>query len=866
MTILAFDRIRDRRMGAPLSFTEAEALAEQWARGEDGWLREDLRFRPTPWGRWILSDRYLINDLLVRTLQEGVSELSLAEQLDILSKVIGRPTACCPADPRLRLDGDRVRLAPSELTTDPLLESVEPYQQYTTHLPVYSLKAAAASLPAGEWGSGAESQYVEVQGWLRVESPSRPLTRRMFVAQVRGHSMDGGTRPIEDGAWAVFEFTFHEGATYDSGASQPTVLVRGEFADPETGSYAVKRWDRGAPEIRLVSNNLDKKRYPDIVIPRDAADHLRVVATFGRVLAPSDYARRPKPLRHPGRRVLKGASGLAEVGTRLDKRIEAFFEGNPLPDDELDASPPLGWQARIICLAPSSGGPHLEIGPLVGLPPFVKKLRAIGTGWDSILLVTNARQRPVRLTLPPGTGPWKWEAVGFEDEVDLDLARLDAEALPENAVSVFRVDADDVGQHQSGTTLAPGQCYRILIPPPFGDVAGEALADGWHLWTLDMSVPPEPSTREQLRTLGLGLGAAWPRLEWAGCPPAAWKTTPRGEAHPVFETGTEVWFQAHGLPSEGDEAAMVFLRGPDGTERFELLSVREALVSLGALPAGRYACALLHPRTDVKATTLLFEVEAGATRHVAAAWSVRRDVEDEDAEPFSHLQISAPSGWPVALCWRVIGEVPLATLHADEAHHLDLSSALPHVAERARQARIADLVVDLGELGNEALPHELRPTVESIRQKLQRIWNQRQDKVRGQDGAWLVLVPRWFRPIIELFGYQLQDLPQGALPDAEQGLAAWRLLVDERSGGEIRRRPARVLVLTTDLEATLQRQRNWLDQACDLADVREAILSDGVRWTTHRKGSRLRRRVWDISMDMLGDTLTELLADLGEGI
>jgi hypothetical protein len=868
MTVPAFDAILERLSATAVSQPEPETLAELWSHGEDGWLREDPRFRPTPWGRWIPSDRYLVNDLLVRELREGTSELSLAEQLDTLSKVVGRPTAVCPADPRLRLEGDRVRLAPSELTSEPLLEEVGPLLQYVTHLPVVTLQAAAASEPAGEWGPKAEPQHVEPMGWLRVERLGKPLNRRMFVARVKGRSMDGGARPIEDGDWVVFEFAFHEGVAYDAGSDQPVVLVRGAFSDPETGSYAVKRWDRHAPEIRLVSSNPDKERFPDIVVSLDAADDLRVVAAFTKVLGPADFARRPRPQRKPGRRVVDGRAGLDEQGARLERRIDAFFEGRPSSDDEPEATGADGWQARLVCLGPEEGGLHLEIGPLDGLPPFVKKLRVVDTdGRDGFLLAGNARQRATSLAMAPGGGPWRWEAVGFEDEQDLGLERLAAEALPTDSVTVFRVDAGGVGRRQVGGVLALGQVYRLLLSPGTGDQAvGQVLAEGWRLWTVDLGAPPSADTRASLQALGLGVGEAWPRLEWALIPPAAWRTTPRGEAYPVFEAGHDVAVQVTGLPDQEDEAPRLFLRGPSGVAHLALPHGAEALVALGDLAEGRWACALVHPRTEVRTTTLLFEVANSAVRTVDASWSVDVERTQDGAPDLATLTVAAPPGWPVTLAWRVLGAVPLATAHADADGGVDLTRTLETVGDRARRARVGDLVVDLAELGHEVLPHDRRASVEQVRVGLAALWAQRESLVRSRRGAWLTLVPYWFTPVCELLGYALDELVAAASTDAEDGLAAWRLVVDERDGGAIRRSTARVLVLTADLDATLSGGVDAVDHACAVAQVREAIVSDGVLWTTHRRGNRLRLPTWDIGVALAGDGFEALLAALAEGL
>ena len=94
----------------------------------------------------------------------------------------------------------------------------------------------------------------------------------------------------------------------------------------------------------------------------------------------------------------------------------------------------------------------------------------------------------------PGTGPWRWEAVGFEDEQDLGVDKLAVDALDMAAPIVLRVDADGIGQHITSTTLALGQAYRLLLPPNVGDASLgiELDADpggGWRLWAIDLAAP-----------------------------------------------------------------------------------------------------------------------------------------------------------------------------------------------------------------------------------------------------------------------------------------------------------------------------------------------------------------------------------------
>lgn len=867
-----FDAIAARVADATLSFTEAEALRTHWEAGEDAWLREDPRFRPTPWGRWVLAERWLVNDELVRSLRcDGASELSLAEQLATLATVLGRPTAICDGDPRLLLDGDRLRLAPSEQGQDPLVENVDKTAQFETHLPLLTLKAAAASEPAGEWGPSAEPQEVTVKGWVRVADTVRPLNRRMFIAGVKGHSMDGGGKPIEDGDHVIFEYSFHKGTAYESGASRPTVLVRGEFHDPETGTYAVKRWEEGESALHLVSNNPDKERFPDIVVPIDDADHIRVVASLAHVLKPGEFARSPKPRPVPGRRVLGGKAALQALTRRLDQRLEAFFEGKPSTDDDGLEPEATGWTTRVVCLAPESGGLCLELGPLEALPPFVKKLEAEGTGWKAILSASNARVRAERTPVRADSGPWRWSAVGFADEEELGMERLDAEALPTDTATVFRLDASEVGRRQYGRSLSPGLRYRVVLPPGLGDVSwGHDLGAGWRLWTVDLGGEPNATTVTALTAVGLGVGEAAPKIEWSLFPPTAWNRSPRGEGYAVFAVGQTPVAQVEGLPQD-DEPAWVVLRGPTITERTELPADGRVTLSLGTLGVGRWACEVLHPRTAIQPARLMFEVVPAVKPRPVVAWTLRvADQEITDgaqlhanlAEQLTPFELDAPPGWPVVVRWRGLADRVLATAHADAAGKVDISGAAPGLAERARRARVADVWVDLGELGHATVQHARRPAAADLEVELRRLWSERDGLVRTRAGQWLTLVPAWFAPVTELLGYGMIPLLVAERQEERGDLTFWRLYTDERGVTGVNREAVRLLALTSEVARVSLDQ---VDQACRDAGVWDAIITDGVIWVAHRRGSRLGARVWDLGAALTDGTLRAMLADFAEG-
>jgi hypothetical protein len=571
---------------------------------------------------------------------------------------------------------------------------------------------------------------------------------------------------------------------------------------------------------------------------------------------------RPHGAGRPGQRNITGQAGLDEQAKRLGRRVASFFESTaPDADDEATVKSSAAWQAKLVCLDVAAGGLQLEIGLLDGLPPFVKKLRVVGTGWDAFVLATNAKLRPTCVSVPPGTGPWRWEAVGFEDEQDLGFDQLAFGALDITTPRLFRVDADGVGQLFENTTLSLGQSYRLLLPPNVGGEVGTALADGWRIWALDLSAQLSPSTVDALNGLGIAVGEASPRLEWALAPAAAWRTNARGDSYPVFDVGTELLVNVNGVALQVGDEAMLFLHSLEGTQRLTLST--KGLVSLGKPSAGRWACALLHSRTNVQTTTLVFEVTPGATEYVSAAWTTGAP------RGLASLEAMAPPGWPISVRWGGIGahEETIATVYGNDDRTVSFEDVHPLLEARAARASVADLVVNFRELGRRMIPLNGRASMEEVRAQVLALWQQRSERVQSLKGMWLQLMPMWFEPTTTRLGYGVESvaMPDGA--EAPHDLAAWLLTVDERTNGSITRSPSRVLVLTTDVDSVLRDQREWIDNACTAAKVRDAIITDGTRWATHRKGDRRRRRrEWSFDHATNLGGVDDILNELTEGL
>lgn len=574
----------------------------------------------------------------------------------------------------------------------------------------------------------------------------------------------------------------------------------------------------------------------------------------------------PEEPRDAGRRKLMERDGLDEQSVRLMRRVNSFFGGaapeHDGDDDTGDANAinNVGWETRLVCLDEAAGGLHLEVGPLKGLPPFVKKLRAVGAAsWDAFVLAANARARPALVPVCPQSGPWSWEAVGFEQEHDLGLEQLLLAAIDPSFPVVFRIDADDVGRRVAGTTLALGQAYRLLLSPTFADGLGNEFANGWRIWFLDLATQPPTSTRKTLTSLGLVVGEPWPRLEWALTAPSAWRTNARGESYPAFETGAELVVNASGVFIEEDDDVVLFLHGPSGTTRLPLSS--SGLVSLGTPAPGRWACALIHSRTTVPVATLVFEISRSCVENVDGTWTVSA------SRGLGSLEITAPPGWPISVRWDVLGSETLATVYGNDDRTVTVEGVVPLLEARAARSAVADFVFDFRELGRRLIPHEGRASLRQVREQLATLWQKRKGIVQARTGAWLALIPAWFEPAATRLGFGL--VTDALLADAEapHGLAAWPLTIDERTVSGISRSPSRVLVLTTDLTAVMRDHRDWLDGACAGARVRDAIVTDGTRWTTHRKGDRqIKRREWNLDGSTGSSDMDDMIDGLAEGL
>jgi hypothetical protein len=886
--IIALDTALERLGASRMSRTEEDLLWDgPWRVGEDVRLREDLRFRSTPWGQWIRSLDYLANEAVVRQLRQGhQGKLPLHRALEDLEELTARRCVMCGADPRLVIDDETVCLSAKELSDRPLIETeVDDLAKFRTHLPLHDLAIAAACTRPPNWSALIHEQTVETIGWLEVQLPKRRLSDRLFVARVVGHSMDGGKQAIRDGDFCVFEY-------WPVGTkSNNPYLVRGSFNAPETGWYALKQIhaDQRDAEgehrwMELVSWNPDMERYPPIRIDAEEAEDLSFVAELVTVLQPPDFRREPKPRMKTGRRDTSSRRARESVQKHLAEYGERFF-AEAASDPDSDKPDTQTWGSSLVCLDGGAGGLHLELTPLPGLWSFVKRLRLRGRDWDAQVLASNARLRPTQIAVPPASGPWSVDAVGFEDDPDVDLSMLTLPGIDRPAL-MFRVDAAGTGRLVAGDSVAPGQHYRILLSPVCwgglkAQVAEMELSAGWRLIELAIGWESRDDVKALLVELGIAVGNRKPSLLPLSVPPK-WRANAQGTLYPCYEAGRSAVVAVDGLSDDDLPGASVFIHGNKqlyalhGLEGDRLLEIRDAA-------EGQYICSLVHEQKAISRAYLPFAVISSAPCAPSAACSISIGSKDlktvpgtrvesglldlADAAVEASLELKCPPGWCVAVSWKDLACQYLGQVHADAAGCIAEVELFGMFRERCRQYQVGDVVLDFGELGVIVLRHRQERSPAVVRQKLTEAIDAKRQTVLKLTGQFTTMLQVWLEPLCSILGYQeVVSVPDQ--PEPPGHAVAYSLVCVRRSPTEYVHSVPRLLILVENVQATMGAELlAWCDELCAQEDVREMLLCDGLRWALRKRKSKLSLHVHDLGE--LSDTdeeLNDFLRDAGEDI
>ena len=152
-----------------------------------------------------------------------------------------------------------------------VLSQIGKMQQFTTHLPLYSIHAAC--------GKFTDDEEVEIEGWVNVDNKGIKASEDLFVVRAKGHSMEPR---INDGDLCVFRF-------YQGGTRQDSIVLT-ELTSRDMdygGMYTIKKYyseksyneDGVMQHSRVVLRSLNPD-YDNIEITEEDASEMKTIGVF----------------------------------------------------------------------------------------------------------------------------------------------------------------------------------------------------------------------------------------------------------------------------------------------------------------------------------------------------------------------------------------------------------------------------------------------------------------------------------------------------------------------------------------------------------------------------------------------------------
>lgn len=561
---------------------------------------------------------------------------------------------------------------------------------------------------------------------------------------------------------------------------------------------------------------------------------------FLGALTEEETAAEPRPAygKPKGKRDLSSPAGAERIAGRLQTNIDRFFSAPTAPVGTDEASLRSTWEAHLELM---EDGLVFCVGPLPGLPGFVRELELCAGDARQRVLTANLRDQPFRVRVPLCAGPYTVTAPKFQEELGEDMERLAQLPFPLGRPTVFRVDAEGRGQRLEGTVLTPGQHYRIVVPPQS---------------QREMHLPcPIPDTlRAELTSLGLMVTTPPLLLSFVGPPPRTYREGRSGERYPIVDRGDRLLLRVRSADGQRVDGVHAFLRGPEGLVSLPLPSAAETTIEVMDLALGRYALEVLANETEIAGALVYFAVEQNAAQAVGPAALVAMTVagqtvpvEDDTAwdGDLSELEVAAtaPPLWPVRAAWHGVQPIRLGTLHADETGCVDLGSVVEMTRVQRQRQRMGDLSLDFGELGRVVLRHTRQPEERAIREEIADLLCERRAVIDQARRPIDILRAAWLSPLFSILGYTLRDLDGEDLGGLSAGLAAALLFVPERQDRGLVLRPAAVLVMgNEDMDwkgQGVNSPRGHALRLCTRRKLRQAVLTDGRRFGRMTAPSKL---------------------------
>ncbi len=606
----------------------------------------DARFQATPWGDWAHATQSIANERVAALL-------TTREELD-LSLVLQENETFSPSDPRFTLNGSVVKRRGA--LRRKVLDDVPAELQFQRFLPLLELSVLGSTEPSVDLRSQLTDD-VPVLGWVDALGADRIPNDRQFVVRLRGDSMDGGKRPLADGAWLIMELA----EAVDDGTVTAVQL-------DHVGSYTVvlKRFVTENDHVRLVSQNPD---VADRVFYADAADSLRVVARFVEELPP------PQRMR---------ASNPDKLKDWLRKRL--------LSPQPLSAHPDLPPQL--------DGTSYLELSEkgltwVLGvepLPPFIDEVVVVGQPVSAEFI----RGRVARLPVQPSPAAFTLEA----GPLTRLLQPYEHPGLDEGRATIFRRDSAGRALRKLGPHVRVGERVRLLLPPELkAPVGAKHWAVGaWTACELEVTdeLPPE---------LGLRVSAEGLETHWSTCP-LRWRRAPDGQRIPVFSPTQDPALSVSGVVAT--RLGELTLTTVDGAR--PMPPGAEWTVALSGLNPGAHALEVTPADTDIGFVRLAFKVSDEPPPWVSQAI----EVTPQGAADLSDwpVEVRAPALWPVDVHWRG-SRVVTRSLSVDASGSLPLE-AMKVETSLLRQAPLGVLTFDFGELGERSVVHKRKERVADL--------------------------------------------------------------------------------------------------------------------------------------------------------
>lgn len=153
----------------------------------------------------------------------------------------------------------------------PVVAQIGKKQQFTTHLPLYSIRAAC--------GKFTDDEEAEIEGWVNVEDKGIKASEDLFVVHAKGHSMEPR---IHDGDLCVFRF-------YQGGTRKDSIVLT-ELTSRDLdygGMYTIKKYysemaydeDGVMQHSKVVLRSLNPN-YDNIEITEEDASEMRTIGIF----------------------------------------------------------------------------------------------------------------------------------------------------------------------------------------------------------------------------------------------------------------------------------------------------------------------------------------------------------------------------------------------------------------------------------------------------------------------------------------------------------------------------------------------------------------------------------------------------------